>query len=74
MTLPAFAIGEKRKRVRGRTKTKTKELAVEERRLLEMAAPWAIRGGDFYGMTDDYLVYYAKGEHRLMVVDFWPTW
>ena len=74
VTLPAFTNGEKRKRVRGRAKTKTKELVVEERRLLEMAAPWAIRGGDFYGMTDDYLVYYAKGEHRLMVVDFWPTW
>ena len=72
ITLPAAAVIEKKRRRKG--KKENEKVLVNERRMLQLAAPWSIRGGDFFGMVDDYLVYYAKGEHRLMVVDFWPTW
>ena len=70
VTLPSATIVEKTRKI-GKEK---EEVLVQERRILELTAPWTIRGGDFFGMADDYLVYYAKGDHRLVVVDFWPTW
>lgn len=45
-----------------------------KRRELELELPWEFTEGDFFGMTNDYLVYQSRENEFLVLVDFWPVW
>lgn len=44
------------------------------RRDLEVELPWTISVGDYFGMSEDYLVFHSRSDGSLVLVDFWPTW
>lgn len=45
------------------------------RRDLNILLPWTTtRDSDYFGVTDDYVVYHSVEDEMLLVLDFWPVW
>ena len=45
-----------------------------KRRDLELELPRKLEKGDFFGMMNDYLIFYSREDEMLVLVDFWPVW
>lgn len=44
------------------------------RRDLNITLPWTTQSTDYFGITDDYVVYHSAEDEMLLVLDFWPVW